>query len=97
MGTRRELDRGVITLQAQMRELHTDLAELKGETRAWQQAHTAAHETDQRDRVSGRRWLIGVGIAGVASMSAVAGLLVDVLMHIHLFSGFPCMPPQKGL
>lgn len=83
LGYRREIDRGVITLQAQVRELATDLAELKGETRTWQEGHDRTHAAEQHDRTAGRRWLIGAGIAGVASMAAVVGLLFDILSHVH--------------
>lgn len=77
------MDRGVTILQQQVRELSTDLAELKGETRAWQQGHNQTHESEQRDRVAGRRWLVGIGVAGLASAAAVIGLLVDVVYQVH--------------
>ena len=79
----RELDRGVTTLQTQVRELAHDLAELKGETRAWQGAHTTTHIQEARDRVAGRRWIIGIAVAGAASMSTVIGLLIDIAAHVH--------------
>lgn len=82
-GYRREIDRGVVTLQAQVRELATDLAELKGQTGEWQQAHDRRHGQDERDRVSARRWIIGTGIAGVAAMATAIGLLIDIAAHIH--------------
>lgn len=82
-GYRREIDRGVITLQAQVRELATDLAELKGKTDAWQEGHDRRHGQDERDRITARRWLIGTGIAGVAAMATAIGLLVDIAAHIH--------------
>lgn len=83
IGSRRELDRGVTTLQAQVRELAADLHELKGETRTWQQSHDVTHQAEHQARVTGRRWLIGTGIAGIASMTAVVALLLDVLAHVH--------------
>lgn len=45
--------------------------------------HRRVHEQERRDRVSARRWIIGTGLAGVASMSAVIGLLVEILRHVH--------------
>lgn len=75
--------RGVTGLQAQMTEVVKDLAELKADVNARFEAHTRQHDQDRRERVTGRRWLIGTGIAGLMAMSAVAGLLVEVLMHVH--------------
>lgn len=46
-------------------------------------AHRRVHEQEARDRITGRRWLVGIGLAGLASMSAVITLLVDVLGHLH--------------
>lgn len=83
MPYRREIDRGVTTLQAQVRELAADLSELKGETRTWQETHERYHEQDTRDRAAGRRWLIGTGIAGLAAMTAAIGLLIDIASHLH--------------
>ena len=79
----REMDRGVVTLQTQVRELAHDLAELKGETRTWQESHDRAHIQENRDRLAGRRWLIATGVAGVASMAAAIGLLIDIAAHVH--------------
>jgi hypothetical protein len=75
--------RGVAVIQEQVTELIKDLTELKVENTGWQAGHALEHKQDKRDRVSGRRWLIGIGFAGLASMAAVIGLLEQVLAHIH--------------
>lgn len=62
---------GQAALSVQLAEVVKDLAELKADTRAWQQGHEKQHADAEQARVNGRRWLISVGIAGVA---AVAGL-----------------------
>lgn len=71
--------RGVIVLQAQVVELVKDMGQMTG---AFEQ-HQRQHQADARDRVVGRRWLIGTGLAGMASMAAVVTLLVQILSHVH--------------
>lgn len=86
--------KGVAVVQAQMTDVVKDLAELKTEVNVrfdsaatgelqWHKDHLAMHEQERRDRVTGRRWLIGTAVAGMASMTAVLALLVDVLNHVH--------------
>lgn len=70
-------------LQQQVRELSTDLAELKGETRAWQIGHNETHTLEERDRVSSRRWVLGFAVAALASLSAMIGLLIDIVYQVH--------------
>jgi hypothetical protein len=80
---RREIDRGVVTLQAQVRELAHDMAELKGETRTWQAAHDTQHQSEARERISGRRWMITTSIAALVGLVAVLGLLIDIASKLH--------------
>jgi hypothetical protein len=82
--------KGVIVVQAQLADVVKDLAELKSDElrRAHEvnerfDAHARVHEQDQHDRVTGRRWLVGIGVAGIGSMGAVLTLLIDVLAHLH--------------
>lgn len=77
---RRDLDRGVVILQQQVRELSRDLAELKGETTAWQAGHTEQHKSDETARISGRRWLITTWLA---CMAIVVTLLVAILARVR--------------
>lgn len=77
----RDGTRGVAVLQAQMTDLAKDLAELKGESRTWQNAHEQQHLSSDRERVAGRRWLVTTAVAGLASMAAVIGLLIDLVAH----------------
>lgn len=75
--------RGVGALQAQLTDAIKDIVELRADMVARFEAHSRVHEQDKRDRASGRRWLIGTGIAGVAAMAAVFAALLDILSHIH--------------
>jgi hypothetical protein len=79
----REGSRGVAVLQTQMTDLAKDVAELKGEASSWQATHERAHQAEARDRISGRRWLVTTGIAGLAAMATAIGLLIDIAAHIH--------------
>lgn len=71
--------RGILTLQAQVVELVKDMGVLTGAF----ETHQRQHATDARDRATGRRWLVGTGIAGTATMVAVLTLLVQILGHLH--------------
>ena len=75
--------RGVTIIQAQVTDLIKDTADFRDETRGWQRHHEGQHEQDQRDRTIARRWLVGAGIAGLASMATVITMLLDVLSHVH--------------
>jgi hypothetical protein len=41
------------------------------------------NEQDRKERITRRRWLIGMGIAGLMAMSGVAGLLIELLIRTH--------------
>jgi hypothetical protein len=71
--------RGVLTLQAQVTDLVKDMGQLTGAFDAHQRQHVA----DARDRLIGRRWLVGTGLAGTATMAAVITLLLEILSHLH--------------
>ena len=75
--------RGVAVIQEQVTELIKDLTEMKTTTGTWQASHDAEHKASLRDRVTGRRWLIGIGLAGISSMAAVIAMLFQVLHHVH--------------
>jgi hypothetical protein len=75
--------RGVAVIQEQVTELIKDLVELKTSSEVWQKAHDAEHKTAQRDRIVGRRWLIGIGFAGVSAMAGMIAVLTEVLGKIH--------------
>ena len=85
MGTR-----GVGVIQAQLLDVTRDLTELKSdvnvkfvEINTIFSGHLRNHESEKRDRVSARRWLMGIGVAGIASMTAVISLLVELLSKVH--------------
>lgn len=82
MPYRREIDRGVTVLQQQVRELATDVAELKGQAVTWQQTHERTHLQDKRDRTSERHWMIGTAIAGLVALCTVIGLLITLLAQL---------------
>jgi TolA-binding protein len=97
LASRRELDqlrdrieriddhgtRGVGTLQSQITDMIKDIAELKTDLNTRFEAHQRIHDQDHQDRISGRRWLIATGIAGLGSMGGVWALLWDILQHLH--------------
>jgi hypothetical protein len=59
------------------------LAELKTDVSARFDAHSRQNEQDRKERITHRRWLIGMGIAGLMAMSGVAGLLIELLIRTH--------------
>lgn len=75
--------RGVGILQLQVTEIVADLTQMRADTRAWQTEHERQHEQERRERIVGRRWLVGTGIAGLASMAAVISMLIELLSHVH--------------
>lgn len=75
--------RGVGAIQAQLTDVVRDIIELKTEMNGRFEAHQRVHDQDHRERVQGRRWLIGTGIAGLVAMAAAITLLLDILSHIH--------------
>jgi hypothetical protein len=86
----RDGTRGVLALQAQltdaikdMVEIKSDLIGFKTDTAGWFKEHGKQHTQDQRERVSGRRWLVGTAFAGLMAMAAVIGLLIQVVQSVH--------------
>ncbi len=75
--------RGITALTAQVTEIVKDVAALQSELTSKFEAHVRLHEQDHRERISGRRWLIGTGFAGIGAMCAVIALLTEVLSRIH--------------
>ena len=75
--------KGVAVVQSQLTEVVKDLTELKGDVNARFNAHQVVHETDQKERRDGRRWLVGISLTGIATMVAVIGLLIGVLTRLH--------------
>lgn len=75
--------KGVAVVQSQLTEVVKDLTELKADVTARFTAHQTVHETDQRERRDGRRWLVGISLTGIATMVAVIGLLIGVLTSLH--------------
>lgn len=75
--------RGVGVIQTQLTDLVKDMTEMKSEMNSRFEAHQRVHDQDHNDRISGRRWLIGTGIAGIAAMAALVAMMWDVLQHVH--------------
>lgn len=75
--------RGVGVIQVQITELAKDLAELKGETNAWQASHERQHSDDVAARTMGRRWMIGSVIAGAAAAGTIIAMLADIVAQVH--------------
>jgi hypothetical protein len=59
------------------------LTELKVSLDLFRTSHLIQHEKELSDRKTGRRWLVGIGIAGIAAMSAVGTLVIEVLLKVH--------------
>ncbi len=70
-------------LQSQQTEIVKDLAEWRGEQRTWQVTHESRHDQERRDRVTGRRWLVGTGIAGLAALAGLYAMVEQILVHLH--------------
>lgn len=64
--------RGVGVIQVQLTELIKDLAELKTE-----------FKSEQRNRITGRRWVLGMAAAGTGAIAALITALVEALPHVH--------------
>lgn len=75
--------RGVGAIQAQLTDVVRDIIELKTEMNGRFEAHQRIHDQDHRDRITGRRWLIGTAIAGLLAMVAIITLLLQILGHVH--------------
>lgn len=75
--------RGVGAVQVQVTEIVKDVAALQAELGTRFETHDRQHLQDHKDRIAGRRWLIGTGIAGVATMAGVISLLIEVLSRLH--------------
>jgi hypothetical protein len=74
--------RGIGTVQAQLTEVVKDLAELKASGESWQVKHTVEHADEKRERVTGRRWLIGAVLTATGVLGGIVGLLIEVLSKI---------------
>jgi hypothetical protein len=71
--------RGVGVLSVQVADVIKDVAELRGQLGE----HERKHEQDERARVAGRRWALGFGVAALASLAAMIGLLLDIAATVH--------------
>lgn len=70
-------------VQAQLVDLVKDFAELKVDMNKRFDSHDLVHKQEAKDRVSGRRWLVGIGIAGLGSMAAILTVVLEILVHVH--------------
>jgi hypothetical protein len=75
--------RGTIALQVQLNDLVKDFAEMKVEMTNRFDAHSKVHADDEQRRIVGRRWVVGTVIGGAAALSAVVGMLIDILGKVH--------------
>ena len=76
-------ERGVAAMAVQVRELATDLGELKAEVNTRFEQHLAQHREDLRSRQTTRRWMIATTIAGAAAVATVIMMLLLVLQRLH--------------
>lgn len=68
--------RGVGVLSVQVADVIKDVAELGAQI----ESHRREHEATERARVTGRRWLIGTGLAALA---LVESPLLYLLAHVR--------------
>lgn len=52
-------------LSVQMSEVIKDVADLKGELDKFRVAHNTQHDTERRDRIITRRWIIATLVAAI--------------------------------
>ena len=75
--------KGVVALQVQVLDLTKDVTRLGVEMDKRFDSHDRVHKQETHDRISGRRWLIGMGIAGMGSLAAILTVVVEILLHTH--------------
>jgi hypothetical protein len=74
---------GVAAMAVQVRELATDLGELKADVNTRFEQHLTQHTEDLKARAAARRWMIGTVIGAAGAMGTVITMLLDVLRHLH--------------
>jgi hypothetical protein len=74
---------GVAAMAVQVRELATDLGELKSDVAARFQQHLVQHTEDLKARTTARRWMIGTVIGAAAALATVILMLLAVLQRLH--------------
>lgn len=75
--------KGVAVVQAQLLDLTKDVTRLEVEVNKRFDAHDLVHKQESKDRISGRRWIIGMGIAGMSSLAAILAVVLQILVHTH--------------
>lgn len=73
--------RGIGVIDAKLTEVVRDLATLQSSVDSRFEAHNVLHETDRKDRISGRRWAIGTSIAIMTALIAMLALIADMWTH----------------
>lgn len=69
--------------KAELADTKSEVSTLRTEMEGRFDKHAKQHEDEVKARITARRWLIGIGIAGLASLAAVGGLLYDIMSHLH--------------
>lgn len=77
------IGRGVPVLQDRLLELVKDMTELRTEMTTKFAGHLQDHKDAQRERVSGRRWLIGTVFVALGALGGLYAILIDLLSRIH--------------
>jgi hypothetical protein len=70
---------GVPVLQTQLYEVVKDMAELRSDMNTRFDSHLKEHQQASRDRVTGRRWLIGTAFAGIGALAGLYAMIFDLL------------------
>lgn len=75
--------RGVTAMQVQVTDLIKDVLDLKNDVNSRFQAHQDAHDTAERERRSGRRWLLSTVIAALVVLVAILTLLLQIAGRVR--------------
>lgn len=75
--------KGVAVVQAQLTDLAKDVVRLEADLDKRFDEHVRVHVQDQRDRVSGRRWMLGTVVAALTVLVAILGLTLNLAAHMN--------------
>lgn len=75
--------RGVLAMQSQLTELVKDMTELKTEVNNRFGEHQQMHDKIERERRSGRQWMVGTAIAALLLLVAIITLLFQISGRVH--------------
>ena len=75
--------KGVAVVQAQLVDLAKDVVRLEADMGKRFDAHDRVHKDEAQARVSSRRWVIGITIAGFTALGGILSVVIEILIHLH--------------